>query len=69
MSTQVDIADGVVTMSESEYDDLFDRIARTNMGVSGAEFLARWDAGEFDGVDWDSVEGLRAVAMAIPLAR
>ncbi|WP_454791692.1 hypothetical protein [Mycolicibacterium lutetiense] len=69
MSTQVDTANGVVTMSESEYDDLFDRIARTNMGISGTEFLARWDAGEFEGIDWDSIEGLRAVAMALPLAR
>ncbi|ASL17285.1 MULTISPECIES: hypothetical protein [Mycobacterium avium complex (MAC)] len=69
MSTQVHAADGVVTMSDSEYDDMFDRIARKNMGISGREFLRRWDAGEFEGVDWDSVEGLRAVAMALPLAR
>lgn len=68
-ATQVDAADGVVTMSAKEYDDLFDRIARKNMGISGAEFLRRWDAGEFEGVDWDSIEGLRAVAMAVPLAR
>jgi hypothetical protein len=69
MSTQVDTADGVVTMSDNEYDELFDRIARKNMGISGAEFLRRWDAGEFEGVDWDAVEGLEAVAMALPLAR
>lgn len=69
MSTQVDTADGVISMSASEYDDLFNRIARKNMGISGPEFLSRWDAGEFEGVDWDSIEGLRAVAMAIPLAR
>jgi hypothetical protein len=56
-------------MDANEYDDMFDRIAQKNMGVSGLDFLLRWDAGEFEGVDWDSVEGLRAVAMAIPLAR
>ena len=42
MPTQVDTAEGVVTMSATEYDDLFDRIARKNMGISGAEFLRRW---------------------------
>jgi hypothetical protein len=56
-------------MSADEYDDMFDRIARKNMGISGAEFLRRWDAGEFEGTDWDSIDGLRAVAMALPLAR
>ena len=69
MSTQVHTADGVVTMSASEYDDMFDRIARKNMGISGADFLRLWDDGKFEGVDWDSVDGLRAVAMAIPLVR
>jgi hypothetical protein len=69
MSTQVHTADGVVTMSADEYDDMFDRIARKNMGIPGAEFLRRWDAGEFEGTDWDSIDGLRAVAMALPLAR
>lgn len=66
---QVDIADGVLAMTDHEYDDMFDRIARKNMGISGAEFLRRWDAGDFEGVDWDDVDGLRAVAMALPLAR
>jgi hypothetical protein len=56
-------------MTAGEYDDLFDRIAQKNMGISGAEFLRRWDAGEFEGVNWDSIDGLRAVAMALPLAR
>lgn len=69
MSTEMHTAHGVVTMSAEEYDDMFDRIARKNMGISGAEFLRRWDAGEYEGVDWDSVKGLRAVAMALPLAR
>lgn len=51
------------------YADLFDRIARKNLNVSGAEFLQSWDAGEFEHADWDAVPGLRAVAMALPLAR
>lgn len=69
MSTSIGAADGVVTLKDREYEELFDRIARKNMGISGADFLRRWNAGEYDGVDWDSVPGLRAVAMALPLAR
>ena len=49
--------------------ELFDRIARRNMDLSGSEFLARWDSGAFEGVDWDSVPGLAEVAMALPFAR
>lgn len=56
-------------LTVDEYDDLFDRIARKNMKISGNEFLSRWDAGEFENIDWDGVDGLRSVAMALPLAR
>lgn len=49
--------------------DLFDRIAQANMSVTGSEFLRRWDSGEFEGVDWDSVPGLAEVATALPFAR
>ena len=47
---------------------LFDRIAQTYMGISGAEFIERWNAGEFDGTDWDDVPGLAEVATALPFA-
>ncbi|MDD4866491.1 MAG: hypothetical protein PHQ28_05005 [Mycobacterium sp.] len=63
------MSDGMATMSADEYDELFDRITQKNMGITGREFLRRWDAGAFEGADWDSVPGLRAVAMALPLAR
>ena len=68
MSTSVGAADGVVALTEEDYTDLFDRIAKKNMGISGAEFLQRWKSGEYEGVDWDAVPGLRPVAMALPLA-
>ncbi|QTJ69713.1 hypothetical protein HYG77_09860 [Rhodococcus sp. ZPP] len=69
MSLITEAIDGVVELSDQEYDALFDRITRKNMGISAAEFLERWDAGEYEGRDWDDVGGLRAVAMALPLIR
>lgn len=49
--------------------DLFDSIARHEMGISGTEFLERWDRGDFTNVDWDDVQGLVETAMAVPLVR
>lgn len=56
-------------MSEQEAADLFDRICRREMGISGAEFLQRWDGGVYNGVDVDSVAGLPDVVMSLPLVR
>ncbi|PAY24657.1 hypothetical protein CEY15_02350 [Dietzia natronolimnaea] len=47
----------------------FDELCRNHMRMSTDDFLALWDAGEFDGADWDAVPGLRAVAMALPMVR
>jgi hypothetical protein len=69
MSSPVGTADGVVSLDRDHAADLFDRIARKHMDMSGAEFLRRWDSGEYASVEWDSVEGLAEVAMALPLAR
>ena len=59
----------VKELSEQEADELFDRICRREMGVTGAEFLRRWDAGDFADVDVDSVPGLTDVVMALPMVR
>lgn len=69
MTTATGSASEVVTMDDQGSADLFDQIARRSMGVSGSEFLSRWDDGEFDGVSWDDVPGLAEVAMALPFAR
>lgn len=53
----------------SEGADVLDRVAQREMGMSGVEFLARWDRGEFAGVNWDDVPGLADVAMVIDFAR
>lgn len=59
----------VIELSELESNDMFDRISQFNMGISGSEFLRRWDEGEFDGVSWDAVPGLAEVAIAISFVR
>ena len=47
---------------------LLDRQAQQRLGISGAEFLHRWDAGEYAGPEGDSPEVVRVAAL-IPLAR
>jgi hypothetical protein len=49
---------------------LFDREARRLLGMSGDEFLARWDAGEFNDLP-DTPEGrqIMRVAYLIPFGR
>lgn len=37
-------------LSRAEARALFEEAAQRTMGMSGEEFLRRWDAGEFDGV-------------------
>lgn len=50
--------------------EIFDRQARKALGISGTEFLRRWDAGDYRCVA-DDVEGrkVRRLAMLIPFAR
>jgi hypothetical protein len=52
-----------------EATEIYDRVARKWMGVSGAEFLQRWDAGEWDGVDLDDVPGLVELWVLMPFGR
>jgi hypothetical protein len=56
----------VIVMDEDEGAALFDRTAQACMGMSGAEFLRAWDAGEFKDMNWDDVPGLAEVATALP---
>ena len=59
-----------VEVEETSPDDaraLLDEAARRHLGVSGEEFLAKWEAGEYDD-DPDRPEVLR-VSMLIPFGR
>ncbi|MGL5443845.1 MAG: hypothetical protein ACRDDJ_15420 [[Mycobacterium] stephanolepidis] len=66
--TVTETACEVVELTSDEGIELFDSIARKNMGITGAEFVQRWNAGEFEGINWDDVPGLTSVATALPFA-
>lgn len=61
---------GVHVATREEGIALFDRDARQALGISGEEFLRRWDAGEYQPVP-DSVEGraIGQLAVLIPFVR
>lgn len=61
---------GVHVVTREEGLAIFDRDARRALGISGEEFLRRWDAGEYQPVP-DTVEGraIGQLAMLIPFAR
>jgi hypothetical protein len=54
----------IVELSDDEARELFDRRARQTLGMSGDEFLRRWDAGEI--ADPDRTEIVELVLL-IPL--
>lgn len=59
----------IVELSQQEAEDAFDAVARREMGISGPEFLRRWDAGHYEGQCMDDVEGLVETWMAVGLVR
>lgn len=59
----------VSEMSEQDAADVFDGIARRELGISGQEFLDRWDAGEYETTDRDDLDGLSEVVAAMSLVR
>ncbi|WAL66631.1 hypothetical protein ORV05_02095 [Amycolatopsis cynarae] len=59
----------VVELDAGQGARLFDKIARDEMGISGDEFLRRWDAGEWDDVDYDTIPGLIEVRDSLPFVR
>jgi hypothetical protein len=57
-------------LSPDEGRELFDGYAREHLGMSGEEFLRRWDAGEFDAIaDDPDHPAIMRLAMLMPLAR
>ena len=64
------VTSGSVVLSDEEARAIFEEQARTTMGMSGDEFIRRWDAGEFDAIadDPDHREIMRLV-MLINFAR
>ena len=56
----------VEEMSTTEGRQLVDGLARDRLGIGAEDFLARLDAGEYDGIDDEDVIQLRMLA---PFAR
>lgn len=59
----------IVELSRQEAEEAFDTVARREMGISGVEFLRRWDAGAYAGRRMDDIKGLVATWMVIGLVR
>lgn len=57
-------------LSDDESHALFDAQAQAALGISGAEFLRRWDAGEYrDVADEPRASRVERLAALIPFAR
>lgn len=57
-------------LDDDEARDEFDAQARKWLGLSGDEFLRRWDAGEYRGIEDDADHPhVMSMAMLIPLVR
>lgn len=56
-------------LSDEEARADFDAQARLWLGISGEEFLRRWDAGEYRGLEDDDPPNVLMVASLISLVR
>ena len=65
--TSGDVVPEVHELSVAEGVALFDKTARKLLGISGDEFLARWDRGEYQ--HEREQMAVTKVAMLIPFAR
>lgn len=65
-----DTIPGIHLATAKEGQELFDRQSRELLGISGNEFLRRWDVGAYRPVP-DTAEGrkIRRLVMMIPFAR
>ena len=62
--------DGVRVPSVRQAEALFDHQARTLLGISGDEFLRRWDAGEYQRpLSPEEARKIRRLDILLPFAR
>lgn len=69
MSHQIACESEIVELSRQEAEAAFDAVARREMGISGLEFLRRWDSGQYAGRKMDEIKGLAATWTAMGLVR
>lgn len=61
---------GIRFLDEAEGREYFDTQARRLMGISGEEFLRRYDAGEYKDIEDDGEDGnLIKLIMLMPFVR
>ncbi|TEA06284.1 hypothetical protein CCUG60884_01422 [Mycobacteroides salmoniphilum] len=58
----------IVDVTNDEAFARFDRVCQARLKMSGSEFVEHYQAGKFDGVDVDSIEGLSKVLSILPFA-
>jgi hypothetical protein len=63
------LSGGIRELSRDEGRAMFDQRCREQMGISGEEFLARWDAGEYASIPDGENGRVMHLAMLIPFAR
>jgi hypothetical protein len=65
-----DAIPGIHFATAEEGEALFDQQARKTLGISGTEFLRRWDSGAYSPVP-DTADGrkIRRLVMLMPFAR
>lgn len=56
----------IAQITPDEGRRIFEQQAQQRLGITGQEFIRRWDAGEYEAVDTPEVIGL---AMLLPLGR
>lgn len=59
----------VIELDEAEGRAMFDQAARKALGISGPEFLARWDAGAYSCDSGNCSPEAFRLSMLIPFAR
>jgi hypothetical protein len=70
IATEDDQLPGVVIASPEEGHRIFDEAVRAGMGISGEEFIRRWEAGEYwEVADQPDTRHIGRLIMMIPLAR
>lgn len=69
MTNQAAFGVEVEQMREQDAAEVFDGITRRELGISGSEFLKRWDAGAYSDTDRDDIDGLSEVVAAMSLVR
>ncbi len=71
MEQRADENGRVRQMTWEEGRELLDRHARRYLGISGEEFIERWDKGEYDDPDdrTKNPPGVMELAMILPFVR